>query len=166
MSDQGGAFEVADFSGRGDKVLRQVITRPAIEWEGPVINQTVAGDVGWKDYSVAVKVFFSEPYSYANVSGRLTETYRSHKEPEAYTLRLFSSGKWELRTAGKILGSGYRPLDESRWHELELVMSGDNISACIDGECVVSLRDASYTNGMVGLGSSFHEICFDDLRVY
>ena len=166
LSDQGGAFEVADFSGRGDKVLRQVITRPAIEWEGSVINQTVAGDVGWKDYSVAVKVFFSEPYSYANVSGRLTETYRSHKEPEAYTLRLFSSGKWELRTAGKILGSGYRPLDESRWHELELVMSGDNISACIDGKCVVSLRDTSYTNGMVGLGSSFHEICFDDLRVY
>lgn len=165
LSDQGGAFEVSEFNGGNNKVLRQMITRSAIEWEGAVINQTVTGDVDWTDYSASVKVFFPEPYSYANVSGRLTEVYRSHKEPDAYTLRLFSSGKWELRTAEKILDSGYEKLDNSRWHDLKIVMYKDNISAYINGKCVASMKDTSYSSGMVGLGSSFHKICFDDLRV-
>lgn len=165
ISDQGGAFEISDFGNSGDKVLKQVITRPAIEWEGAVINQTVVGNSDWHDYSTSVNVFFAEPYSYGNLSGRLTETYRSHKEPEAYTLRLFSSGKWELRTAEKILSSGYKKLDNTQWHNLKLIMKGDNVQAYINKECVVSLYDKSYTKGMIGLGSSFHEICFDDLVV-
>ncbi|MDR3340140.1 MAG: hypothetical protein LBT25_08660 [Candidatus Symbiothrix sp.] len=32
--------------------MRQVITRPCIEWEGSVLNQTVLGDTIWKDYSI------------------------------------------------------------------------------------------------------------------
>jgi len=165
ISDQGGAFEVCDFGNSGNKVLKQVITRPAIEWEGAVINQTVAGNADWQDYSASVNVFFTEPYSYGNLSGRLTETHRSHKEPEAYTIRLSSSGKWELRTAEKILNSGYKKLDNTQWHSLKLIMKGDNIQAYINQECVASLQDKSYAKGMIGLGSSFHETCFDDLVV-
>lgn len=165
LSDQGGAFEVAQLEGGENKVLKQVITRPAIEWEGAVINQTVGGDVRWGDYSVRAKVFFPQPYSYANVSGRLTEVYRSHTEPDAYTLRLFSSGKWELRTAARVLKAGYLPLDCSMWHELALKMKGDEIRAFIDGTCVGSVNDNSYSHGMIGLGSSFHEIYFDELQV-
>lgn len=165
ISDQGGAFEVYDFGNSVNKVLKQMITRPAIEWEGAVINQTVAGDTNWQNYSTSVDVLFAEPYSYGNISGRLTETHRSHKEPEAYTLRLFSSGKWELRTAEKTLASGYKKLDNTQWHNLKLVMKEDNIQAYINQECVASLQDKLYTKGMIGLGSSFHETCFDNLIV-
>ncbi len=165
ISDQGGAFEISDFRNSGNKVLKQVITRPAIEWEGAVINQTVVGDADWQDYSTSVNVFFAEPYSYGNLSGRLSETHRSHKEPEAYTLRLFSSGKWEFRTAEKILSSGYKKLDKTQWHNLKLVMKGDNIQAYINQERVATLQDNSYAKGMIGLGSSFHETCFDNLVV-
>lgn len=165
LSDQGGAFEVDEFVEDGNKILRQVITRPAIEWEGPVINQTVGGDIQWSDYSVSVKVFFAEPYSYANISGRLTEVYRSHTESDAYSLRLFSSGKWELRTSATVLDSGYVPLDNSIWHELNLRMKGSDLLAFIDRKCVASLKDTSYSHGMIGLGSSFHNICFDDLKI-
>ena len=107
FSDQGGAVEVVRRNDQQGNCLRQVITRRAIEWEDtPVFNQTVVGDSSWTDYAVSCEIFFPELYSYATILSQATEMHRSHKSPEAYLLKLQSSGKWELMAGTKKLAEG------------------------------------------------------------
>ena len=164
ISDQGGAFEVALRGDGKGKSLRQAITRPAIEWEGAVVNQTVTGCEFWEDYSVEADIFLP-PYAHGSISGRVTETHRSHKEPEAYTLRLHGDGTWFLYAAAKALARGKFDRREGEWNNARMEFSGDNIKGYIDGEPVFSVRDTTYTRGMVSLGSSFHHTEFDNLSV-
>ena len=165
--DQGGAFEVAGRNDGKGNCLRQLITRRTIEWEdSPVFNQTVVGDTLWSDYSVKCEVFFSEPYSYASVLSRASEMHRSHKPAEAYQLKLQSSGKWELTAGAKKLTSGFIPLPENSWHSIKLDAKGDKIRAIINGQLVSELADSTYSHGMIGMGSSFNLVDFDNLEVY
>lgn len=165
ICDQGGAFEVVNRTDNKGHALRQIITRPGIEWEGAVINQTVVGDQYWKDYTASTDVCFVEPYSYASLSGRLTETHRSHKLPEAYILKLESSGLWTLNAAEKVLSKGIVDLSGD-WHNLKLEMKDDSIKAYIDQKKVAAISDTTYVRGMIGLGSSFHQIDFDNIKIY
>ncbi|HWS01719.1 MAG TPA: hypothetical protein VN249_13945, partial [Prolixibacteraceae bacterium] len=110
--DQGGAFEVASRTDGKGKCLRQVITQKAIEWEDkPIFNQTVIGDPDWMDYVVSCDILFPESYSSATLLARATEMNRSHILPDAYLLKLQSSGKWELTAGKKRLASGLVALD-------------------------------------------------------
>ena len=165
--DQGGAFEVARRNDGKGNCLRQQITRRTIEWEdSPVFNQTVVGDTLWQDYSVKCEVFFSEPYSYASVLSRATEMHRSHQLAEAYQLKLQSSGKWELMAGTKRLASGLVILPENSWHSLQLDAKDDQITAIINGQTVIKITDSTYSHGMIGLGSSFNEVDFDNVKVH
>ncbi len=164
--DQGGAFEVARRSDGKGNCLRQLITRRTIEWEdSPVFNQTVVGDTLWSDYSVKCEVFFSEPYSYASVFSRASEMHRSHKLPEAYQLKLQSSGKWELIAGAKKLASGLIALPENQWNSIQLDNKGNRIKAIINAQIVAEITDQTYSHGMVGLGSSFNRVDFDNVEV-
>ncbi len=163
--DQGGAFEVVNRGDGKGKCLRQLITRRTIEWEdSPVFNQTVTGDTLWRDYSVKSDVFFSEPYSYASVLSRASEMHRSHAQAEAYQLKLQSSGKWELMAGSIILSSGLITLPEKSWHTIEINAKGDKIVATINGQIVAEVRNSKYTRGMLGLGSSFNRVEFDNVE--
>ena len=165
--DQGGAFEVADRKDGKGNCLRQLITRRTIEWEeSPVFNQTVVGDTLWNNYSVRCEVFFPEPYSYASVLSRASEMHRSHKPAEAYQLKLQSSGKWELTAGAKNLASGLVVLSENSWHSIQLDTKGDKITAIINGQTVANMTDSTYSHGMIGLGSSFNLVDFDNVEVH
>ncbi len=164
--DQGGAFEVASRNDKKGNCLRQVVTRRAIEWEeSPVFNQTVIGDTLWTDYTVSCEVSFPEPYSYATLFCRATEMHRSHKLPEAYQLKLGSSGKWELMAGTKRLSTGFIPLSKDGWNILLMEVNGNKINAFINREPVAGVTDTTYTHGMVGLGSSFNLVDFDNLEI-
>lgn len=166
FSDQGGAFEVVGRDDRQGNCLRQIITRRAIEWEDPpVFNQTVVGDTLWIDYTVSCEIFFPEPYSYATILSRATEMHRSHKLPEAYFLKLQSSGKWEMMAGAKKLASGLIALDKNKWHSIQLDTKGNKIKAIINGQVVTDITDSTYTRGMVGIGSSFNLVDFDNVEV-
>jgi galactosylceramidase len=166
FSDQGGAFEVTKRNDQKGNCLRQVITRRAIEWEeGPVFNQTVVGDTLWTDYSVSCEVFFPEPYSYATVMSRATEMHRSHKMPEAYQLKLQSSGKWELFAGSKRLSNGLVPLNGNNWHTLMLETKGIQIRGYINNLLVTDISNSAYQHGMAGVGSSFNNVDFDNFNV-
>ena len=99
------------------------------------------------------------------MSGRLTETHRSHKLPEAYILKLESSGLWSLNAAEKVLSKGIINL-LGDWHNLKLEMKGDSIKAYINQKEIASISDTTYVRGMIGLGSSFHQIDFDNIKIY
>lgn len=165
FSDQGGAFEIVMREDGSGKCLRQVITRPGIEWEGSVLNQTVLGDTLWTDYIVKSDVYFAEPYSEAFLSGRVMEMYRSHKPADAYYFKLQSSGHWALMTADKTLSSGWIPVDTALWHTLELKMKGEKITASVNNQAVCEIEDDSFTHGMAGLRTSFHTIDFDNFSI-
>ena len=165
--DQGGAFEVASRNDGKGNCLRQLITRRIIEWEdSPVFNQTVVGDTLWRDYSVKCEVFFAEPYSYASVLSRATEMHRSHQLAEAYQLKLQSSGKWDLMAGTKRMASGLIALPKDSWYSLQLDAKGDKIAAEINGQTVAEIIDSTYTHGMIGLGSSFNRVDFDNVEVH
>ncbi len=166
FSDQGGAFEVAQRNDGKGNCLRQLITRRAIEWEeSPIFNQTVVGDTVWTDYSVSCELLFQEPYSYASVLSRATEMHRSHKQPEAYQLKLQSSGKWELMAGAKKLLSGLIIPEKNRWQFIQLEVKSDKIKAIINGITVAEITDKTYTHGMAGLGCSFNQVDFDNFTV-
>lgn len=165
FSDVGGAFEVERRSDDNGNCLRQIITRRAIEWESPVLNQTVVGDTLWTDYALSCEVFFPEPYSYAMIFSRATEMHRSHQLPNAYILKLQSSGKWELMAGTKMLDSGLVKLPEKKWHTLYLENSGDQIKANINGQVVAVIVDLTFSHGMAGFGSSFHNVDFDNIEI-
>lgn len=165
ICDQGGAFEVSNRTDNQGHALRQIITRPGIEWEGAVINQTVVGNPHWKDYTASTDICFVDSYSYASLSGRVTETHRSHQAPEAYILQLESSGLWTLKAAEKVLAKGRVSLP-GNWHNLKLEMKGDSIKAYIRHKEVAAVSDTTYSRGMISLGSSFHRVDFDNIAVY
>ena len=164
--DQGGAFEVVRRNDQQGNCLRQVITRKVIEWDdSPTFNQTVVGDPSWTDYSVSCEIFFPESYSYATILSRATEMQRSHILPQAYLLKLESSGKWELMAGTKKMVSGLIDLNDNNWHSILLNAKGDKIKAIINGQVVAEINDSTYTRGMAGLGSSFHRVDFDNFEV-
>jgi galactosylceramidase len=164
--DQGGAFEVAPRTDEKGNCLRQLITRKTIEWEDkPMFNQTVIGDAEWTDYTVSSDVLFPEPYCYANVFVRATEMYRSHQLPDAYILKLQSSGKWELMAGSKILASGFVPLILTDWQTIQLQVKGDLIKAWINQKELVSMNDKTYKKGLAGFGCSFHRVDFDNFSI-
>jgi len=165
FSDQGGAFEVVKRNDEEGNCLRQLITRRAIEWEGEVLNQTVIGDTAWSDYTVKADVSFPDPYSYAAVYTRLTEDHRSHKLPEAYSLKLNSSGLWSLMAGNKLLANGKIATSDNAWYRLRISAAGSNIKAYINDNEVAGLVDSSYTHGMVGLGSNFSRVDFDNIEI-
>ena len=166
FSDQGGAFEVGKRNDQKGNCLRQVITRRAIEWEeGPVFNQTVVGDTLWTDYSVSCEVFFPEPYSSASVMSRATEMHRSHKMPEAYQLKLESSGKWELFAGSKRLSNGLVQLKEKNWHTLVLETKGIQLKGYVDNQLITDISNSAYSHGMAGIGSSFNNVDFDNFTI-
>ena len=166
FTDMGGAFEVVRRNDQQGNCLRQVITRPGIEWEpNPIFNKTIVGDPLWTDYSVSCEIFFPETYSYATILSRSIEKNRNHSLPDAYVLKLESSGKWELLAGTKKLASGLIALNQNSWHSMLLDAKGDKIKAIINGQVVAEITDSTYTHGRVALGSSFHQVDFDNLEV-
>jgi galactosylceramidase len=165
--DQGGAFEVAGRDDKKGNCLRQVITQKGIQWnsEHEVLIQTVTGSTEWTNYSVKADVYFREPYSFVSILGRVTEMYRSHKAPDGYILKLESSGKWELTAKDKKLAHGSVKLQDSAWHTLKLKLIENKITAFINDKMVAEIEDSSFNKGLGGLGSSFHQLDFDNFRI-
>jgi hypothetical protein len=170
FSDQGGAFEIASRKDSQGSCLRQMITRMGILWGGgsrggKEFYQTVVGDTLWKDYSVSCDIFFHEPYSYATLLLRATEMHRSIKMPEAYILKLESSGKWELSAGEKRLQTGIIQLNRKDWQFMQLDAKGDKITVVINGQTLSDVVDSTFTHGIAGLGSSNHVVDFDNFVV-
>jgi galactosylceramidase len=56
-------------------------------------------------------------------------------------------------------------LNENSGHFILLNTKGDKIKAIINEQVVAYITDSTYTHGMVGLGSSFHPVDFDNIEV-
>jgi hypothetical protein len=173
LADQDGAFEVHACDGRPGQCLEQVISVKPIPW-GPLPDPfTLAGDAGWKDYTVATDVHFlsSAP---AVVMGRIdtADVFQDGdaRWPSGYILRVKPDGNWELLSAQfkktiVTLAAGSVALDSRLWHHLELRFRGEQIEPLLDGKVLTSVDSSAHAQGMFALGTEWNRIQFDNLSV-
>jgi hypothetical protein len=100
--------------------------------------------------------------------------------PAGYCLIVDSNNSWFLSNGGKSYGTRDMPyvlasgsLGEEavvaggRWHTLQLDLVGTKVTGTVDGKVVgqVNDRNATFTYGMVAIGSGWHVAYFDNFTV-
>jgi galactosylceramidase len=166
FADQGGAFEIqAREDGQG-QALRQLMHARGIEWpwHGDPLPETIVGDISWTDYTVSVDAR-STDHGRVSLYGRITEVPFTRDPPQGYGLWLGYAGDWELTRYTNRLAGGRIEAESGGWNRLALDFRGDLIRASVNGETVKEIQDATYPQGLVGLGSGWHEAEFDNLNV-
>jgi hypothetical protein len=162
LADMDGAFEtVACGGGRGGGCVRQMSTQAPILWRtgGQRDPSALLGDVGWRDYTVAVDAL-AEKAGWVQVEGRVGTQGRSPKDQNAYFLRVGTDGAWSIiRSAnpaalttlasGKVTATG-----TGTWHRYALAFAGTKLTASLDGAVLGSATDASFAAGQVGIANS------------
>ncbi|MDE3149024.1 MAG: DUF1080 domain-containing protein, partial [Acidobacteriota bacterium] len=173
LADQDGAFEVRPCAGKPGHCLEQVITTIPVPWSPLPDPFTLAGDEGWRDYSVAAEVRFLSDAP-ATIMGRIDSAnvfQDGHAHwPSGYVLRLKPDGAWELlstqyKKPTETLASGTARIDRGQWHRLELRFQGARVVALLDGTRLSSVEDTTHTHGMFALGTEWNRTQFDNLRV-
>lgn len=173
LSDQDGAFEVHPCNGRSGKCLEQVITEKPIPWSPLPDPFTLAGDSSWTDYTASVDVHFVSD-SPAAIIGRIdsSDVFQEDKSrwPSGYILRVHPGCSWELISATykqppATYASGSVALDKQQWHQLALSFRGTTVIASLDGKILASVEATAHSHGMIGLGSEWNRVQFDNLSV-
>jgi uncharacterized protein YegL len=87
----------------------------------------------------------------------------------SYYLQFALSGVRLFRT---IAGSGaeiaFHSADfvsDNNFHKIRVVRQAPNIKAYADGQLVIDINDATFTNGLIGFGSFKSTACFDDVSI-
>jgi galactosylceramidase len=181
LADLYGAFEVEQ-GADGNRYLRQQLTEPGILWLGRIPDSkaqsafTVIGDGGWNDVEVSVEARLErtadggEAMSERYVS-LITRYYPKNFDnfvepyPVGYTVRLFGDGRWTVTTAAEVIAEGRTAPLGHEWHDLTMRSRGNTLRVTVDGEELVALEDATYRQGLVGLGSDLSPAAFDDLAI-
>jgi hypothetical protein len=173
LSDQDGAFEVHECVQRAGRCLEQVIADKPIRWDPLPDPWTLAGDVNWKDYAIAVDVLLPSAGS-VTLMGRIdsADAFRDDQAlwPSGYVLEVKNDGAWRLmaseyKTATRVLASGSTGAFSSHWHRAELKFQEDRITAVIDAHDLAVVRDSSHRQGMFGIGTGWNHAQFDNLSV-
>lgn len=168
ISDQGGAFEVAQKAGK--KVLQQKITgksRPT-DWvyRTTPLPYTLIGSEFWTDYGVEAEVLLTEKTAFVYAAVRCVLNGKFDVFPSAYLLRLWGSGAWTIQRQEEVLAAGSKEnFDLSAFHRLSLRAEGETLSAFLDGDFLTEIRDPHLSAGQAALGSSYHENCFARLEI-
>lgn len=166
--DVNGAFDATPCGGgRSGTCIGQAVTRQPVPWSsaGTGIPTTLVGDPTWPgDYTVSTSVLLQRA-PWVELLGRVDGA--RGQAVSGYALRLAAGGAWQLDTDSavrllthgdigegvsgvRVLASG-RVADRSGWRQLALTMNGDRVVAVLDGQVLASVKDATHTDGQVGL---------------
>lgn len=174
FSDINGAFEAAPCgAGRDGMCYRQMVTRQPIRWNraGLMPPTTMVGDPRWwGNYTASTKVLLDQP-GYVELIGRISGQAVHDTSFGGYHLQVGTDG-WRLYSedpasrSRTTLASGDATIDTGSWHEVALEMSGNRISAYLDGERLTSIQDTRQRVGNVALrASAWQNAQFDDVKV-
>lgn len=172
FSDQDGAYEVWPCQGRGGHCLRQVITQMPIPWGLTPEPFTMLGDAKWTDYTLSVDAM-AEDKGPVTLIGRIdsADFFAGHHAewPSGYILVVDQNG-WKLLSSQykqptRTLASGSMAFPLRTWRHFELRFKGPGIQAMIGGKQVASVTDESHKSGMVGIGSGWNKVEFDNFAV-
>lgn len=95
---------------------------------------------------------------------KLFDRMAAESDPEHLFLEALIFGMYDLRRDGT-LARGRADVRPGRWFTLELRFDGDRIEALAGGKRLVRLYDASFSEGMAGIGCSYDPVCFDNLTI-
>jgi len=173
LSDQDGAFELHPCVNREGRCLEQVIIEKPVPW-GPLPDPfTLAGDIHWSDYRIAVD-FMIAGDGPVTLMGRVesADVFQDGNAiwPSGYVLSLRADGKWALsssayKAATRELASGVVPALTGKWHHAVLRFEGVKISAICDGVTLASVSDSTHAKGMFAIGTGWNRAQFDNLSV-
>ncbi|MEV4604280.1 RICIN domain-containing protein [Amycolatopsis sp. NPDC049253] len=170
FAQQQGAFETVS-CGQG-QCLRQRADAKPVNWNNITTPYTLAGDIGWTDYTVSVDARFEQPGS-VQLLGRIgTQRWFNPDYFDGYYLEVSDTGTWSLirktaQVSKVVLASGTvaAPGLGSRPH-LALSFDGPKITVAIDGTTVGQVVDGTHPAGQVGLGvGGYQTEEFDNLSV-
>jgi hypothetical protein len=173
LADQDGAFEVQSCRGRGGNCLVQVVTVVPTPWSPLPDPFSLAGDIKWTNYKVAVDAQLPLAGT-ATVFGRIDSANvfadSKAKYPSGYGLILRSDGKWQLiSTAYKkvqvVLASGTIDALPGDWHHLEIGFEDAQVEVSIDGQQLSKVANSAHEHGMFSIGCNWTRVQFDNLAV-
>lgn len=173
--DQGGAFELFQESSESPFRLRQLIspaTRP-IDWRLRATPEpyTILGEQEMRNYQVSVRACMEELPSpdcegYILLGARCNLAPLGNVPAECYNLCVFHNGQWHLRRGPLVLVAGLlEGFAPHNWHTLALRCQDDRIQAILDGVLLAQVQDESIPSGQVVLGSGYHQVQYEDLRI-
>lgn len=173
LSDQDGAFEAQPCKDRQGRCLEQVITLKPIPWSPLPDPWTLAGDVNWTDYNVAIDAQLTAPGA-VTLIGRVdsADVFQDKKAlwPSGYVFSVDPGGNWKLissryKAEPKTIAFGSVAFDINHWHHFELRFKGAHITAFLDGRGLAAVSDSSHAHGMFGFGTGWNRAQFDNLSV-
>ncbi|MCM1268708.1 MAG: hypothetical protein NC302_12470 [Bacteroidales bacterium] len=174
-TDYGGAFEVAEVE--GNKVLMQMINHDnkPTDWRyrGTPNPITSLGDDRWSNYSAEIDfkfdgngcgddnyIFLGNRYLCAEINPDTAEN--------GYELKIYPSGKWELKTNSRTIADGkVDNFDPNVWHTAKITADRNVLTAAVDSAEVFEYVDEAAYNysGRVSLGSGLYNNIFDNLKI-
>jgi hypothetical protein len=134
---------------------------------------TLAGDVGWTDYTVAADFSLGDSGS-GTVMGRIdsADAFADGKAlyPSGYVVEVRADGTWKILASSynkpvEALASGKAELKHAQWHRLALSFKGNRISGALDNVPLGVVEDGTHLHGMFALGSGWNTVQFDNLAV-
>ena len=159
---------------RKGRCLEQVITVKPIPW-GPLPDPfTLAGDVKWSDYRIAVD-FLLNGDGPVTLMGRIdsADVFQDGKArwPSGYVLRIEPGGKWALSTAAykaatRELASGAVPPARGTMAPRRACFQRRlRYPLSVNGKTLAKTTDASHAHGMFALGTGWNRAQFDNLSI-
>lgn len=172
LSDQGGVFEVAVDSA-GNRILRQQIARKGIEWQPTPEPETFIGEPTWETQSLSIRARLEpvtvdvrpEAARYLAVYARVGHLGQNSAPAPGYGLRVYESGRWEMRDGGRVLTEGVVSPPGEDWHKLGIKAEGSKITAILNGRELATVSDRARPRGQLGFGCGYHPAAFDELSV-
>ena len=88
------------------------------------------------------------------------------EDPSAKTLRMMLSfdGNFMVYREQHLM-EGITTFSRKNWNRLQMAFNGNKISASLNDKKIYELEDDTFTNGLAGFGSGWHEAYFDDLKI-
>jgi hypothetical protein len=184
-SDSSSSGSGTGSAGSQRQVLQQLTTEPRDMSYGNGHGQlpmSLLGSKNWSDYQVTAvgRINATSAAAAAAAAAAANETVAVYGRcghgfafapAGGYVLQIWpASGKWTLATGTtheKILshGTSGSSLPMAGWIELSLSMVGTSIRASIGGKVVAAVSDATFSQGMAGLGSGWHPSWFQRFAV-
>lgn len=164
LVDNTGAWEVGK-DASGNNVLYQYLDQSMKDtgaWNRNTPNTTV-GDFRWENYRATVDVSFPDPDGGLAALGVRQQKGMAISDA-AYNVRIGPDGAWTFYEYGTPVSSG--TVAPAGTYRLAIEAKGATITTYIDGKAVATYRDPTpETEGRVKLGTDFHRVAFDNLKV-
>jgi len=194
------SFELVDCVARSGQCLRQVVPAKPMSWAPEWRPYTIIGDDAWHDYEASADVYLNAGESAGIMGRVNDVGYGYGSDPKGYILELDDQGLCRLIIAnGKpdkkalvgdaeqqalilaakdkapggesLLGQAQLPnIARGQWHNLKLRFQDATITAVVDGAPVLTVTNAAFSTGMVGLmadgdGTRLSRPYFDNLII-